>query len=717
MSPESLHTLLRRELVRLGLDESASPSDADWRKLLVRVSRSYSNVERQVPFNRMDPTLTDSVLKSKEQSDLSEAHLRAVLDTVGEGILTIRQNGRIMHANTEVRAIWGYSEDELRDMEAVTLLRETHRSDIRNGLRQFNRFGSKGYLEKRHILFGKKKSGEVFPVEVKVAETRVGGMVFFTAAIHDISRRVSTQNQLMAQMRRNEVILQQAMDGFYMQSLQGRLVEVNQRLCTMRGCDRKELLRSSVFDIYDMDPRDMVEILDDIKSSGEKRFESKLRRMQGKSIKVEVSAHYGLFEGEEFYSVFLRDLTEGELAKEREDELQAKLARSERMESLGVLAGGVAHDLNNILGPLVAYPELILEDIPEGSDVVEMVHDLGESARRAAAVIQDLLALARRGNYTKVPVNLNEVVQQHLESPAFRSTRERSPMVAVEAKLDADLLSILGTTPHLLQVVMNLVANAIEAIDGAGRTRVETFSCYMDRPVRGYDTIEVGDYAVLRVSDTGSGIAEEELERIFEPFYTRKLMGCSGTGLGLAVVYGVVKDLDGYIDVKSVVGKGTEFLLYFPVTRESVEQETDDFFSLHGSEEILVVDDVPEQRKLASRLLMSIGYEVASVSSGEEALEYLSKHKVDLVVLDMIMEGGIDGLVTLERIRESNPDQRCIIASGFAETDRVKRALHLGIGDYVLKPYTLEKIGYAVRRELDRIDEAEVSLTETNVQR
>lgn len=699
----------------MGLDESEPPSEVAWRELLVRVSRSYSNVERQPPYNRLEPPTAEPLVKAQEQLKLSEAHLRAVLDTVGEGILTIRQNGLIMHGNTEIRDIWGYTEAELRDMEAIKLLRETHWGDIRNGLRQFARFGSKGYLDKRQILFGKKKNGEVFPLEVKVAETRVGGMLFFTAAVHDISRRVSTQKQLMAQMRRNEVILQQAMDGFYMQSVQGHLVEVNQRLCAMRGCDRKELLRSTVFDIYDMDPREMVGILDEIKTVGEKRFETKLRHMDGEPIKVEVSAHYGLFEGEEFYSVFVRDLTEADLAQKREVELQAKLARSERMESLGVLAGGVAHDLNNILGPLVAYPEFILEDLPEGSDAIDMVNDLGESARRAAAVIQDLLALARRGNYTKVPINLNDVVQQHLESAAFRSSREVSPMVAVEATLDSELLPILGTTPHLVQVVMNLVGNAMEAIDGAGTIRVETSCCYMDRPIRGYDTVEVGDYVVLRVSDTGSGIPEAHLERIFEPFYTRKLMGRSGTGLGLAVVYGVVKDLDGYIDVKSAVGKGTEFLLYFPVTRESVERETDGFFSLHGSEEILVVDDVPEQRKLASRLLMSIGYEVASVSSGEEALEYLSDHSVDLVVLDMIMEGGIDGLVTLERIRESNPDQRCIIASGFAETDRVKRALYLGIGDYVLKPYTLQKIGFAVRRELDRVEEAEACFRETTV--
>jgi len=194
------------------------------------------------------------------------------------------------------------------------------------------------------------------------------------------------------------------------------------------------------------------------------------------------------------------------------------------------------------------------------------------------------------------------------------------------------------------------------------------------------------------------------LERIFEPFYTKKVMGRSGTGLGMSVVWGTVKDHKGYVDVQSSEGKGTTFILYFPVTREK-SASNEALLSIEnymGNEKILIVDDVEEQRDIASGMLKKLGYSVTSVSSGEEAVEYMKDNSADMLVLDMIMDPGIDGLETCKRILESHPGQRAIIASGFSETERVKKAQRLGAGAYVKKPYLLEKIGMAVRTELDK---------------
>ena len=193
------------------------------------------------------------------------------------------------------------------------------------------------------------------------------------------------------------------------------------------------------------------------------------------------------------------------------------------------------------------------------------------------------------------------------------------------------------------------------------------------------------------------------MERIFEPFYTKKVMGRSGTGLGMSVVWGTVKDHKGYVDVQSSEGKGTTFILYFPVTREK-SASNEALLSIEnymGNEKILIVDDVEEQRDIASGMLKKLGYSVTSVSSGEEAVEYMKDNSADMLVLDMIMDPGIDGLETYKRILESHPGQRAIIASGFSETERVKKAQRLGAGAYVKKPYLLEKIGMAVRIELD----------------
>jgi len=238
-----------------------------------------------------------------------------------------------------------------------------------------------------------------------------------------------------------------------------------------------------------------------------------------------------------------------------------------------------------------------------------------------------------------------------------------------------------------------------------GTIFISTENRYADSPISGYDRVEEGDYVILTVSDSGIGIPAEDIGKIFEPFYTKKVMGRSGTGLGMAVVWGTVKDHKGYIDVQSTEGKGTTFTLYFPVTRKEVDKEKsllsiEDYMS--KGESILVVDDVEEQREIASGMLNKLGYSVTCVSSGEQAVDYMKDSSVSLLVLDMIMNPGIDGLETYKRILEFHPGQKAIIVSGFSETDRVKEARRLGAGAYVRKPYSLEKVGLAVRDELDR---------------
>jgi CheY-like chemotaxis protein len=238
-----------------------------------------------------------------------------------------------------------------------------------------------------------------------------------------------------------------------------------------------------------------------------------------------------------------------------------------------------------------------------------------------------------------------------------------------------------------------------------GILTIKTANQYLDKPIQGYDEVREGDYVVLSVSDTGEGIPAAALKSIFEPFYTKKVMGRSGTGLGLAVVWGTVKDHQGYINVQSEEGRGSIFTLYFPVAREEISSETVIVAMskyMGSGESILVVDDVKEQRDLATGMFRKLNYNVASVSSGEEAIKYVKEHHVDLMVLDMIMDPGMDGLDTYKSVIEIRPTQKAIIVSGFSESDRVHDAQALGAGAYVRKPYTIEKLGLAVRNELDR---------------
>ena len=383
----------------------------------------------------------------------------------------------------------------------------------------------------------------------------------------------------------------------------------------------------------------------------------------------------------------------------------SQLHQAQKMEALGTLAGGVAHDLNNILSGLVTYPDLLLMEIPEDSSLRGPILTIQRSGEKAAAIAQDLLTLARRGVATAEVVNLNHVISEYLKSPAYEKLKSYHPKVQMETNLQTDLLNILGSPVHFSKAVMNLVSNAAEAMPDGGTVFISTENRYIDRPIRGYDDVAEGDYITLSVSDTGVGISPGDMERIFEPFYTKKVMGRSGTGLGMAVVWGTVKDHKGYIDVKSTEGKGTTFILYFPVTRKELTKDKS-LLSVEDyrgkGESFLVVDDVEEQREIASKILKNLGYSITCVSSGEQAVDYMKKNSADLLILDMIMEPGIDGYETYKRILEFHPKQKAIIVSGFSQTERVKDAQRLGAGAFVKKPYLLEKIGLAVREELDK---------------
>jgi CheY-like chemotaxis protein len=250
---------------------------------------------------------------------------------------------------------------------------------------------------------------------------------------------------------------------------------------------------------------------------------------------------------------------------------------------------------------------------------------------------------------------------------------------------------------------MNLVSNAAEAMPDGGEITISTRNTSLDRPIPGYDEVRQGDYAILTVSDTGIGIAASEIHRIFEPFYTKKKMGRSGTGLGMAVVWGTVQDHKGYIHVNSTEGQGSVFTLYFPITGKSKEKGAQSFrieeYAGCG-QAILLVDDIKEQRDIGAEMLSQLGYKVTAVPSGEEAVRYLKSKPADLLILDMIMPPGMDGLETYKQVKAIRPGQRAIISSGFSETNRVKEAQSLGVGQYLKKPYTLEQIGLAVKAEL-----------------
>ncbi len=431
----------------------------------------------------------------------------------------------------------------------------------------------------------------------------------------------------------------------------------------------------------------------------------------GSSCEYRVTCKNGMIRDIEFRAAFLPDqriihtITDVTERNKNKKALQASRlfeARAKKMESLGLLAGGVAHDLNNILSGIVNYPELLLFELAEDHTMRRPIEIMRESGIRASAIVQDLLTVARGVAVAKEPINLSAIIEEYLYSPDFRMIEKYHPGITLSTNLAADTANIMGSRVHIRKILMNLVSNSFEASKPPGRVMISLCNRQIDASARGDSDIEEGEYVRLTVIDQGEGISSDELEMIFEPFYSKKVLGRSGTGLGLTVVWNVVQDHNGYIGVTSS-SEGTQFTLHFPITykAEQLSEPIVDLSRLKGmGETILVVDDVSTQRLITSSIVEKLGYRVDSVPSGESALEYLQRGPVDLVILDMIMNPGISGRATYERIVQMYPGQKAIIVSGYAETDDVKEVLRLGAGMFLKKPLMIKEMATAIHEEM-----------------
>ncbi len=508
-------------------------------------------------------------------------------------------------------------------------------------------------------------------------------------------------DQLVRQSEEKYRTLVESMnDGLAIADLNENIIFVNKAACEIFGYSREELIGMNFSQIVLKEDLSIIyEGTNKRLGKQSSRYEIRICRSDGETRSIIVSAapltdNDGIVQGS--FGIFA-DISDLKKAEKEKSELRDQLARAQRMESLGVLAGGVAHDLNNILGPLVAYPELINLKLPPDSPIKTDIARIEKSAKRAADVVQDLLTMARRGRYDLKALDLNELIVSYLQSADFIDLKSKSGQIDIETDLSDSLPRAYGSAPHLSKIIMNLVINAMEAMPSGGNLYISTIKRFINKLSGGFDQIETGEYIIMSVRDTGYGIEQADLKHLFEPFYTKKKLGRSGSGLGLAIVYGVIKDHNGYIDVRSRVNSGSEFTVYLPVVKLDSPKGENVIIDIRGSETIMVVDDIEEQRELARAILSSLGYRVETAACGREAVKRLKAKPADVVVLDMIMEDDFDGLDTYREIIKFNPGQKAIIASGFSETDRVREAEKLGVGKYVRKPYNMQILGRAIR--------------------
>ncbi len=512
----------------------------------------------------------------------------------------------------------------------------------------------------------------------------------------EIVQRKRGDEALRESEQRYRTLFEESRDAVYMTTRDGRLVDANQAFLNLFGLTREEAENMGILAIYAV-PADRKRFQEDIERDGSlKDYEVKFRRKDGTVIECLVSSTLRLDKDGTIvgYQGIARDVTEQKL-------LQKQLFHSQKMEAIGTLAGGIAHDVNNLLQAVLGYADLLLIKKAPGDPDRKKLGVIQQAARDGADLVSRILTFSRKGESKTRPVDLNSEIRKSEEL----LKRTLPKMIQIELLLADDIAIIDADPAQLEQVILNLGVNAQHAMPDGGRLLIETKNVSLrDEYLRAHLGAKAGKYVLLTVSDTGFGIEAEVLDRIFEPFFTTKTNGL-GTGLGLAMVHGIVLQHGGIIKCYSEPGMGTSFKIYFPVSssvRKTGMASTREMPAF-GTETILLVDDDDRVREMGKEMIEMGGYIVLTADSGEEALEVYVSHReeISLIILDLIMP-GMGGNRCLEELLRIDPDVRVLVASGYSSNGLSQDAKGRGARGFVSKPYDAKEILIAIRSLLDK---------------
>ena len=486
-------------------------------------------------------------------------------------------------------------------------------------------------------------------------------------------------------------------DAIIMSDLTGKIIQANPQMAKLGKFENEsELIGLNSFDFIARKDQDRAR--EDLEKTLEAGFmkdvEYTCLKTDGTQFPAELSVSL-IRDTEEKPVAFvgiLKDIT-------KRKELEEQLLQKQKLEAVGELAGGIAHDFNNILTGITGYTSLMMMQMNESHSFYNAVKTIQDAGNRAAELTQQLLGFARGGKYLVQPVNLNDNVKRVLQ--LTKKTFDRA--IDIETNLDENLSFVEGDPGQLEQVLLNLCLNARDAMPAGGKLTIETSNVTLDEDyARRHLDIEAGEYVLVQVTDTGMGMSSEVKQRIFEPFFSTKE---EGTGMGLSMVYGIVKNHDGAINVYSEAGKGSTFRIYLQALEEKVtEEETKLEGELsRGSESVLFVDDEEHVRNVGREMLENFGYRVYLANNGIEACKTYSENKdeIELVLLDIIMP-EMGGRETYSQLKKIDSDVRVVLVSGYSINEQIREILNEGAMDFIQKPFDIEKLASIVRQVLDR---------------
>jgi two-component system cell cycle sensor histidine kinase/response regulator CckA len=663
-----------------------------WRKVQAVLSISRNITERK---------------QAEEALQKSEEKFRLITENMLDCVALVDASGAYQYATPSYRETLGYGQGEIIGIKGFSLIHpedlervfNLYMEGIEQGLREIN------YETRLHH-----KNGHYVPVELRVRSLNdpqgkiIGGIL----AARDITKRLQieqgrkrAEEALRKSEERFRSMIQSLSDIIFILDGNGQLTYESPSATRILGYQPGYFIGKSPFTHIHPDDLDQImKAMDEVFGSVNPGIptEFRYRKVDGTWINLEALGN-NQFENPGIQGIVLtvRDITERKRAEEEKKVLQERLQQVDKMESIGTLAGGIAHNFNNLLMGIQGYASMALMHLDPSNPNYERLKRIEQQVQSGAELTSQLLGFARGGRYEVKPMDMNEILEK--TSSMFGRTKKE---ISVHRKSGKDLWSVEVDRGQMEQVFLNLYVNAWQAMPGGGEIYLETQNVLLNGEQALFYSVNPGKYVKISITDTGTGMDEKTKERIFDPFFTTKDMG-RGTGLGLATVYGIIKGHQGMINVYSEPDHGTTFTIYLPASeKEVIQEKTATGEIARGTETILLVDDEKMVLEVNKELLASMGYKVHAVGSGQEAIAVYTekRNKIDLIILDMIMP-GISGSDTFDRLREINPEIKVLLSSGYSLNGQAQSIMDRGCNGFLQKPFNLEQLASKVRETLD----------------
>jgi two-component system NtrC family sensor kinase len=635
-----------------------------------------------------------------EQLQESEARIRGILDTAVDGILTIDELGMVISSNRSNESMFGYEQGSLAGKDVSLLLPLLRLNGMVWSLDR--PMGEEGSVSSRFETVGVRQDGTQFPVQIALGRMQLGSRRLLTGVISDITVRKCAEAEIQATMSLLGATLESTADGILVVDISGRIVRSNRKFREMWNIPEELLGRGDDREVTDYvksqlaNPNAFLARIGELYSEPDRGSYDVLEFRDGK-IFERISSPQRV--GEEITGRVwsFRDVTE-------QRKLEAQLRHSQKMEAIGTLAGGVAHDFNNMLTAIIGFSILVKQELDASDPKMMYIEQVLAAAERATGLTQSLLSYSRKEPLNPGRHDLNGIVRKVVKLLARLIGEDIELVVSLQ---DVEL-AIKADSGQMEQVLMNLATNARDAIPGKGRVAITTGLVELSKDfVRAHGFGKAGRYVNISFADTGEGMDRRTMERIFEPFYTTKQIG-RGTGLGLSMVYGIIKQHDGFISVNSELGLGTTFDIYLPMAASPEEKKTnvEEEVVVGGTETILIVEDSPEIRELLVQVLSGAGYRSLEAVDGQDGVDRFRENldDVQLVILDVIMPRK-NGKEAFEEIRSMKGEVKAIFTSGYTGDIISRQGILAGEYNFIAKPLSPNKVLAKVREVLDgRID-------------